>query len=227
MNQTDKAVTKETIEDEVTTTPQEPSERNADQMDEMFDIVDESNNPVGTASRQRCHDEGLLHRSTHVFLFRNKAAVGSMEPVLEVLLQQRSKNKKVGAELWDVSVAEHLSVSEDYLTATIRGLSEELNVNFNADSLVTVRQPYLSKQHYPEAGVLDFMFTSTFAAVYEDSIHGPIRFDETEVQAAEWWPVHMVMKEFKKEQPRFTRWLMIELRNINIVDLGKTLLGEF
>lgn len=201
-------------------------ELEADQMDEIFDVVDETNTPVSTAARRRCHEEGLLHRSTHVFIFRSRLSIGASAPAIELLLQQRSEKKKVGASLWDVSVAEHLSAEEDYLTASTRGLQEELDLTFPADALVTVRQPYLSKQFYEEAGVLDNMFTSTFSALYDQTVNGRVRFDEAEVQAVEWWPVDRIVKKSKEKPELFTRWLLIELRNIDLVELGKRTAGE-
>lgn len=198
----------------------------ADQMDEEFDVVDEDNMPVSKASRDDCHREGLLHRSTHVFLFRNRVKVGQTKPTIEVLLQRRSEKKKVGPGLWDVSVAEHLSTGEGYLEATIRGLNEELGLNVSEDALVTVRQPYMSRQWYAEASVLDNMFTTTFAALYDERLHGKVNFDEAEVHSVEWWPVDTAVNEAARDESLFTRWLLIELKNIDLKVLGKRLTGE-
>lgn len=203
-----------------------PGTEPVDQMDEIFDVVDETNTPVSTAARRRCHEEGLLHRSTYIFIFRSRLSIGASAPIIEVLLQQRSEKKKVGQSLWDVSVAEHLSAGEDYLTASTRGLKEELDLTFAPDALVTVRQPNLSRQLYEEAGVLDNMFTSTFSALYDEAEHGKVRFDEAEVQAVEWWPVVRLVKQAKEKPELFTRWLLIELNSIDLVELGKRTAGE-
>lgn len=198
----------------------------ADQMDEEFDVVDENNNPVSRSSRKKCHEEGLLHRSTHVFLFRSRIPVGQLSPITEVLLQKRSEKKKVGPNQWDVSVAEHLSAGENYVEATSRGFKEELGLSIADDCIVRVREPYLSRQFYKEAAVLDNMFTSTFAALYDERLHGPVRIDEVEVQLVEWWPIERVVSKGKQESEEFTRWLLIELRNIDMIELGKNITGE-
>lgn len=200
-------------------------EPEADNMEEVFDVVDDTNTPVDTATRAKCHEEGLLHRSTHILLFRSHLSIGATTPAIEVLLQQRSEHKKVGAKLWDVSVAEHLSAGEDYIAASTRGIQEELGLTLAADALVTVRQPYLSRQFYEEARVLDNMFTGTFAALYEEMVHGRVRFDEAEVEAVEWWPVDRVVKKAKERPELFTRWFLIELRNIDLVELGNRMVG--
>lgn len=199
----------------------------ADNVDELFDVVDDANNPISTATRRRCHEEGLTHRSTHIFLFRSVRTIGTSIPTIEVLLQQRSEDKKIGALLWDVSVAEHLSVGEDYLTASVRGLQEELGLNISPDVLVNIRQPYLSKQVYEEAGVLDNMFTSTYSALYDQYSHGNMRIDEAEVKDVRWWSVEDVVKQSRQDPSLFTRWLLIELDNIDLIELGKRITAEF
>jgi len=198
----------------------------ADDGDELFDVVDESNKVINQALRRQCHEEGLLHRSTHIFLFRSRRIIGTSIPTIEVLLQQRSKEKKVGGGLWDVSVAEHVSAGENYLDASVRGIQEELSLDVTPDALVTVRQPYLSKQAYEEAGILDYMFTSTFSALYDESSHGRVKIDEAEVQNFDWWPVELVVKKSKADPSAFTRWLLIELSNIDLIELGKRIAAE-
>lgn len=203
------------------------SASNADCLDEEFDLVDNENKPVGRATRRRCHEEGLLHRSSNVFLFRTRQRIGRLRGEVEVLLQKRSAGKQVGGGLWDVSTTEHVSAGENYVQATARGLSEELGISVNGDQdLVQIRQAYLSMQHYKEAGVLDNMFVCTFAMVYDEYTHGSIRFDETEVESVEWWPVSTLVKKAKSNKEVFTRWLLIELDNLNLVEVGKMMMGE-
>lgn len=201
-------------------------EQVVDQPDEIFDVVDESNTPISTASRQRCHDEGLLHRSTHVFLFRTRREIGNPKPVIEVLLQRRSECKKVGGGLWDVSVAEHLSAGESYRKATVRGMREELGLSVTEEELVKVREVYLSRQYYEEAGVLDHMFTETFGLLYEEGRHGGVTMDEQEVMGVEWWEVERVVRAGREDGTLFTRWLLIELKNVDLVEMGKRISGE-
>lgn len=202
-----------------------PSE--ADYPDEVFDVVDENNKPVGRATRRRCHEEGLLHRSTHVFVFRTRQTIGRLRAEVEVLLQKRSQKKKVGGGLWDVSVAEHLSEGENYVQATARGLSEELGIRINeGHDLVQIRQAYLSRQYYEEASVLDHMFTCTFGMVLDEGTHGKLRIDEEEVECIEWWPVSTLVKKAKTSKELFTRWLLIELDNLNLMEVGKMMMGE-
>lgn len=201
-------------------------EATVDPLDEVFDVVDDSNTPVSTASRQQCHDEGLLHRSTHVFLFRMRLEIGNPKPVIEVLLQRRSERKKVGGGLWDVSVAEHLSAGESYQRAAVRGMREELGLTVKEEELVRVREVYLSRQFYEEAGVLDHMFTETFGLLYEEGRHGEVVVDGEEVTEVEWWRVERVVRGRREAEGRFTRWLLIELKDVDLTEMGRRITGE-
>lgn len=197
----------------------------ADYGDEMFDVVNENNEVIDTTTRARCHDEGLLHRSTHVFLFRMRQEIGRHRPRVEVLLQKRAGKKKVGGSLWDVSVAEHLTAGEDYVEATVRGLKEELGVTIDGADLVQIRQTYLSRQYYEEAALLDHMFTSTYALLYDDMKHGHIVLDGEEVESVQWWSVLDIVVRGKREPQLFTRWLLIELSNLDLVEVGNLITG--
>ncbi len=88
--------------------------------EEIFEIVDEKGQVIGTAPRSRCHgDPSLAHRSVHVFVFNARG---------DLYLQKRSASKDVQPGKWDASVGGHLCPGEDYLSAAARELEEELGV---------------------------------------------------------------------------------------------------
>ena len=54
---------------------------------EILDIVDEEGKPTGeTVDREQAHREGVLHRTSHVWIARNKNGR------IQLLLQKRSHN---------------------------------------------------------------------------------------------------------------------------------------
>ena len=91
----------------------------AEPANEIFDLVDDSGNIIGSEKRSIVHAKGLLHRAVYVWVFNSSR---------HLLIQQRSPLKSIGPNLWDLSVAEHLTQGETYLQAAIRGLSEELGI---------------------------------------------------------------------------------------------------
>ena len=86
---------------------------------EVFDVVNEKNEVIGTAPRGEVHAKGLRHRAVHIFVFNKHG---------ELWLQQRSHLKDVHPLAWDSSAAGHLDSGEDYATAAVRELKEELGI---------------------------------------------------------------------------------------------------
>ncbi|MBK1827598.1 16S rRNA (adenine(1518)-N(6)/adenine(1519)-N(6))-dimethyltransferase RsmA [Haloferula rosea] len=87
--------------------------------DELFDVVDESDEVVGEATRAEVHEKGLIHRAVHVFAINHRG---------ELLLQLRSRLKDAHPGVWDSSVAGHLDRGENYRDAAIREMEEEMGI---------------------------------------------------------------------------------------------------
>lgn len=87
---------------------------------EIFDVVDEADAVTGQATRREVHEKGLLHRAVHVFVVNRHG---------ELLLQKRSRFKDAHPSVWDSSVAGHLDAGEDYASAAIRELEEEMGIS--------------------------------------------------------------------------------------------------
>lgn len=97
---------------------------------EYLDIVDEQGKPTGEViERVIAHEKGILHRTSHVWLFRKH------EGKLEVLLQKRSENKDSFPGCYDISSAGHIPAGVDFVTSALRELEEELGVIARAEDL--------------------------------------------------------------------------------------------
>lgn len=87
---------------------------------ELIDVLDENGVITGeVATRDEVHRRGLWHRAIVVAIVNEKN---------EVLLQQRAANKEKNANMWDISVAGHISAGQDSLSAAAREINEEVNV---------------------------------------------------------------------------------------------------
>jgi isopentenyldiphosphate isomerase len=82
--------------------------------DESLDKVDDSDQVIGTTSKEEAHDEGYVHRVAVVYVFN---------PNGELIVQQIGKNK-----LYDHSVGGHVVKNETYDAAVKREAYEELNI---------------------------------------------------------------------------------------------------
>ena len=87
--------------------------------DEIFDVVDENDNVIGTERRAEVHARDLRHRAVHVFVW-NKYG--------EIFLQKRSRLKDKHPGSWDSSASGHLDSGEEYDPCAVRELEEELGI---------------------------------------------------------------------------------------------------
>ena len=93
---------------------------------EYFDVVDEAGQPTGkTVSRENAHTYGILHRTAHVWIVRQRDG----RP--EVLLQKRSMEKDSFPGLYDTSSAGHIPAGDESVPSALRELSEELGISLD------------------------------------------------------------------------------------------------
>lgn len=137
-----------------------------DPQDEIFDVVDEHNCVVGTASRAEVHRLGLRHRACHIIVFDLQS---------RVLVQQRSLTKDNSPGLWDSSSAGHVDSGESYASCAIRELKEELGIGIVESGL---QEQFLLPPE-PYNGM-------EFAMVYTIQTDESIQPDEIEVAAVRW-----------------------------------------
>lgn len=88
--------------------------------DELIDIYDENNEPIGiTKMKNEAHEIGLWHRIVHVWIYNSNR---------EVLLQLRAKNKELYPGRWDISVAGHVGAGENIELGALREIKEEIGL---------------------------------------------------------------------------------------------------
>lgn len=102
---------------------------------EFFDIYDDEDRLIGTASRLETHTIGYWHHTFHCWLTRDSAQ-GRM-----LLFQQRQNTKDTFPGYYDITAAGHLTAGEN-MSHAARELEEELGVCVSFSSLtplLTVR----------------------------------------------------------------------------------------
>ena len=87
---------------------------------EIFPIVDEEGNVIGSATRGECHSGShILHPVVHLHVFNSKG---------EVYLQKRPDWKDIQPGKWDTAVGGHIDYGETPETALRREVREELGI---------------------------------------------------------------------------------------------------
>jgi len=91
--------------------------------EEIFDVVNQSDQVIGRMPRSVVHRRKLYHRSVHGLVF---------DASRRVFLQLRAPHKDCNPGLWDSSVAGHVEAGETYDRAIIRETAEELGIRLRA-----------------------------------------------------------------------------------------------
>ena len=96
-------------------------------MEELFDICTPEGDPTGQqAPRSQAHQQGLWHRSSHLWILNSSNLV---------LLQRRHLAKQTDPGRWDIAVAGHLSAGQTPLQAIVREAQEELGLDLDPNAL--------------------------------------------------------------------------------------------
>ncbi len=93
---------------------------NHDNSKEIFPLVDEQGNVIGSATRGECHSGSkLLHPVVHLHVFNSQG---------ELYLQKRPEWKDIQPGRWDTAVGGHIDFGENVEEALKREVREELGI---------------------------------------------------------------------------------------------------
>ncbi len=92
-------------------------------MEEMIDVLDEKNGDLTgeIITKSEVHRTGKWHGSIHILIVNKDKT--------KTLLQKRSTQKKLYANMWDIAVGGHIATGETALETAQRELQEELGLN--------------------------------------------------------------------------------------------------
>lgn len=156
-------------------------------------LVDPKDRKIGQIEKILAHQYAMLHRAFSVFLFRKQGNK------LEILLQQRNKNKYHSGGLWTNTCCSHPRPGEKILSAAKRSLKSEMGIE------TPLRE--VGKFHYVaqfKNGLIENEIDHVFIGIYEED---NIPVNPEEVQDYEWKDVSGLKKELDESPEMFTPWL--------------------
>ncbi len=150
---------------------------------ELLDIVDKSGRPTGlTVDREIAHQEGIRHRTSHVWLLRRK------ENTVEILLQKRSREKDSYPGCYDISSAGHIPAGVDFVPSALRELKEELGLDAAPEELVYCGQRRFSCHAiFHDRPFWDNQISNVYA-LWRDVEPEALTLQTSEVEEVQWFP---------------------------------------
>ena len=153
--------------------------------DEILDIVNESDEVIRKDKRINIVNQELRKgesvRVVNIFIFNFNG---------ELLVPKRSLDRLIFPRCYDFSCGEHLESGEDYYTAAMRGLKEELNIE-------NVKLQELGKLS-PKDNVSSFM--KVYKLIYDEPIND---YDKKGIDKLYWFNLQEVEKMLKETPKKF------------------------
>lgn len=159
---------------------------------EQVILVDEFDRPQGTAEKIEAHRKALCHRAFSVFLYRNTHTI-------EVLIQQRAKEKYHSPNLWTNTCCSHPRPEEDTVAAAERRLFEELGVKLPLKAI--------DKFHYIAHFDNGLTENEVDHVVIGELVNEKIEANPSEVQDVRWISIADLQRELALYPEKFTPWL--------------------
>jgi len=160
--------------------------------DELLDIINADDVVITQHMRSVVHRQGLLHRGVHIFL---------VNPDGRLLVQKRSRQRDNYPLAFDCSVSEHVKASEDYLQAAMRGLQEELGLQYaDLHPLVKFKMSY---------GVNDEEISLLYESTVDPAL---VQFDPEEVDDVAYYSVDELASMIRNGETVFCSWFIQIIR---------------
>lgn len=175
--------------------------------DELIDICDENNNLLNIQKmKNEAHKNGLWHRASHIWIYNSNG---------EILLQLRAKEKPLYPNMWDISVAGHISTGEDPIISGLREVEEEIGLELKKEDLNfwMIRKV---KAIFREIKNNEFYYVYFFK--FDGDIN-QLKLQKEEVQRIQFLPIDKIEEELKinpkKYVPHGKYWFEVinELKN--------------
>lgn len=151
-------------------------------MSEILDIVNDNDEVIGQAERDRVHREGLVCRLVYVCFYT---------PDREVILQKRSDIKKNDPGKLTTTASGHVASGQSYLEAAVRETFEETGIKISPEDLKSfgvVRADYVQGDYLSNAmrSLFAYEFNGTAADLKVEDEEGAgfetIDIDELEAE---------------------------------------------
>lgn len=158
-------------------------------MDELVARIDDFDQVMEIVPRKLANEKGYNVRIAAVLVFNSKG---------KIVLQKVSQNKKKDAGKWSYSAAGHVNASEDYPTAALRELEEELGIKGEIEDYIGLSRTVdpITKQK------------RSFHRAYKVIHDGPYIFDQAEAECIRAFSVEELAEMVRNHPENFKQNLL-------------------
>lgn len=159
-----------------------------DNQEEIFPIVDEQGQVIGSATRGECHSGSkLLHPVVHLHVFNSKG---------EIYLQKRPDWKDIQPGKWDTAVGGHVDYGETPEEALRREVREELGITDLPNKQVE-GDGY--KPEFVDKYVFESQRERELVYVHRTTYDGMIRPSTEELDGGRFWTMQEIREAMGKD----------------------------
>lgn len=156
---------------------------------EYLDIVGEDGEPTGMCEeRSRVHAQGDLHRTSHVWIVREK------QGELQILVQKRSQNKDSFPGCYDISSAGHIPAGEGFEESAVRELFEELGIRADSSELVFCGTRRIHWEDVFHGKPFIDNQVSRVYLLWRDLEAAQMKLQESEISEVRWFPFRKLVR---------------------------------
>lgn len=160
-------------------------------------LVDANDEEIGHLNKERCHDgAGRLHRAFSLFVFNGQG---------QLLVQQRSAQKRLWPLYWSNSCCSHPRLGEDMREAVDRRLYQELGMRGNLMFLYK----FIYQAQYQDVGA-----EHELCWVYIGKSLDPVRANPNEVADWRFLTPSQVDQELAEDEQHYSPWMKLEWETI-------------
>ena len=161
-------------------------------MEELFDVLDEKGKYTGRIeTRKVCHRDGLWHKAVTVCIINSKG---------QVLLQRRSKNKRLWPDMLDITAGGHVLAGEFGFESIIRETKEEIGIDIDRKDMIFIGSG-LSQNI---KGDINNKHFNEYYIVLKDIDEKDIKLQEEEVSEVKWVDKDEIIRRIKNNYDGIT-----------------------
>jgi isopentenyl-diphosphate Delta-isomerase len=160
--------------------------------DELIDIYDSNNRPLNKkVMKSEAHKKGLWHRVAHVWIYNSNK---------EVLLQLRSKDKEVYPNVWDISVAGHISTGEREIQSAMREIEEEIGLKVKESELKLWN---IRNVHFTTSTTINNEIIYLYLLKHDVDVN-ELKIQKEEIQKIKFFNLNELYKDLKEHPEKYT-----------------------